>query len=730
MGSLYEDDKGSITGKKTKFQNIYSDTEEENIVGVDQQDAKYSFKPAQIGFEIDKPLPTPASQMDVPKPISTITRAPEGKEVDWQSVYERRGDMYKDMNLEDYVTEAKRQQRLHDQHGQWDYRSADEYAKHKQLQDLLGVSSQEVWDERYKPEGERKYDSLSGFEKKYVRNKLGVTEDELMSYYTHPDLSQRSAPISIMEAKKKMAERERELGIKPGDPGSNGYTSPPPMTQEELDFQTGINEFAAESGITSEEALKLYEAQEQPMSKQKVNYGWGEGPNSWGWLGDALYDATLAPVSHALDVLSIPKNLIVEGVEGLAGTGDGEFNFSGLVPRFSGDYSFDTMHGDSKYLSDVVGMEDSHWLPKLAVDILGDPLTYVGVGAVKNLGVKGATKLIPSMSQVKKAVPYVAGASATAGALNIDDIDPTAYSQLNRDADQIYGKMDDYYNQQQMAEGGDYSYRLDEDGNYEPQTTMMDDVSENSEVCSCDANIPASDTAKCQEACAEQVTEVEEVKEPRERGDGSGFEDAYEAVMQGMGLFNKISEAADKPDMIAKGLAHNQFQTDSRSSRGDTDVNTGFQFQDKRIRARQGADGTEIDLKLPQYRSYKGPNLGVFTSKSPVDPWVASRNSEISISNNFPIGDSNLSLTPRIGLGHQKFVSDHLSPEMLSQYFPAPSINPNFGLGIKYNFDEGGRTQQLRNRQYDDGDQHLNDLELDEDTIQELMALGAEIDYI
>ena len=714
---------------------------------------KFSYSPAQIGFEIEKPFPTPGSQMDVPKPINTISQAPEGKEIDWQSIYEKRGDMYKDMNLEDYVTEAKRQKNLHDQHGQWDYRSADEYAKHKQLQDLLGVSSQEVWDERYKPEGERKYDTLSGFEKNYVKNNLGVTEDELMSYYTHPDLSQRPAPTSnqIAEAKMKMAERERELGIKPGDPGSAGYTSPAPMmTQEELDFQTGIDAFAAESGITSEEALKLYEAQEQPMSKQKVNYGWGEGPKSWGYLGDMFYDSVLAPVSHALDVISVPKNLIVEGIEGLAGTGDGEFNWKGVVPRMSGDFSFDTLGGDAKYVSDVVGMENSHWLPKLAVDLVTDPMTYVGAGLVKGAAQKaiplvskvapGATKLtpyvdkipslMPSWSQIKKGAPYAMGASGVAGALNIDDIDPTAYSQLNKDTDLIYTKMDDYYNQQQMAEGGSPTYRLDEDGDYIPQTTMTEDISEDSELCSCDANIPASDTVKCQEACENQVTEVDEVREEKEKGDGRGFEKAYEAVMQGMGLFNQISEAADKPDMVAKGLAQNQFQTDSRSSRGDTDINTGYQFQDKRVRARQGSHGTEmIDLNLPQYTSHTGPkyNLGMFMNEKAIDPYVDMKMKGMSLSRNFPIGDSNISLTPRIGFEDQRFVSDDVPQEVLNQYFPSPSINPSFNLGVKYNFDEGGRTEQLRMRDYDDVD---TTIELEEDEIERLMALGAEIEYL
>ena len=40
------------------------------------------------------------------------------------------------------------------------------------------------------------------------------------------------------------------------------------------------------------------------------------------------------------------------------------------------------------------------------------------------------------------------------------------------------------------------------------------------------------------------------------------------------------------------------------------------------------------------------------------------------------------------------------------------------------------RRQQLRNRQYDDGDQHLNDLDLDQNTIQELIAAGAEIEFL
>ena len=757
MGSLLEDDKGSIEGKKTAF-NPVTDTEG-NIKDIKREDQMYSFSPAQIGFEIDKPYPSARSQMDVPRPLNTLSKFPKGSEVDWESIYQKRGDMYKDMNLEDYKTEAIRQQGLYDQHGKWDYRSADEYGKHKQLQDLLGVSSQEVWDERMAPEGERMYDTLSGFEKNYVKNNLGVTEDELMSYYTHPDLSQRSAPPQNISAAE--------------------YADMSPIQQKAFQDATGITDtkqnIQDDSDMTDEEidewwsSLSSAERQELQYPGQSSfgpRYAHGKGENSWGTVGDFLYSATLAPLSHGLDLISMPVNLIAEGIEGLAGTGDGQFNASGIVPAFRGDFSFDTLHGEGKQISNLIGMEDAHWLPKLGVDILTDPVTYATFGLAG--GLKGAassgTKAFSregakafAKNAARKYGPTagkVAAGSLAAGiaAPHVFGSDPSKIDEMNElyaeDYDgQPSGGWNPYpYGENidpnvmlaqyggglpTFAEAGEYSYRLDEDGNYQPQTTMMEDISESSELCSCDANIPASDVAKCQEACAkqEEVTEVDEVEEEEEKEDNRNFEKGYEAVMQGMGLFNQISESRPE-DFSNNQLAMNQFQTDSRDNRGMTDVNTGMQFQDKRVRARQGKAGTEmIDLNLPPV--YTGPkyNLGMFTEKRNVDPWVNVRNSGMNLSRNFPIGDSNVSLTPRIGFTNQRFMSDDLPQEVLNQYFSS-TTNPNLGLSLKYNFDEGGRTQQLRNRQYDDGDQHLNDLELDEDTIQELIAMGAEIDYI
>tara|TARA_R100001463_G_scaffold118_2_gene628 strand:- start:13103 stop:17062 length:3960 start_codon:yes stop_codon:yes gene_type:complete len=98
-------------------------------------------------------------------------------------------------------------------------------------------------------------------------------------------------------------------------------------------------------------------------------------------------------VSHGLDILSIPSNLVAETLESLGGYGDKEFNFSDAIPGFSGDYSFTNMHGDpTKSVSNTIGMEDSHWAKKLVVDLLTDPTSYIGAGIFKNLIKKSLSK--------------------------------------------------------------------------------------------------------------------------------------------------------------------------------------------------------------------------------------------------------------------------------------------------------------------------------------------------
>ena len=96
------------------------------------------------------------------------------------------------------------------------------------------------------------------------------------------------------------------------------------------------------------------------------------------------------PVSHALDILGTPGNIMAEIAEGAFNYGDQEFNFSDAMPGFSGDYSFTNMYGEpTKTVSDVTGVEG--FVPGLALDILTDPTTYIGAGLLKS-GVKGTLK--------------------------------------------------------------------------------------------------------------------------------------------------------------------------------------------------------------------------------------------------------------------------------------------------------------------------------------------------
>ena len=69
-------------------------------------------------------------------------------------------------------------------------------------------------------------------------------------------------------------------------------------------------------------------------------------------------------------------------------------------------------------------------------------------------------------------------------------------------------------------------------------------------------------------------------------------------------------------------------------------------------------------------------------------------------------------------------------PLSISGGYNFDTQTPFFGGKLNINLEEGGepsRTTQLRNRQYDDTD---TTLDLDEDTIRELIAAGADIEYL
>ena len=120
---------------------------------------------------------------------------------------------------------------------------------------------------------------------------------------------------------------------------------------------------------------------------------------------DALYDNTLAPLSHALDVVSIPGALIGELGESISGRGDGEFNFTDAMPGFKGDYSFENMNGTE--FKNLAGIKDKDGNPLVenelgafALNVLTDPSTYIGAGAIKSVLKKGISKSAPLVKNI------------------------------------------------------------------------------------------------------------------------------------------------------------------------------------------------------------------------------------------------------------------------------------------------------------------------------------------
>jgi LysM repeat protein len=138
---------------------------------------------------------------------------------------------------------------------------------------------------------------------------------------------------------------------------------------------------------------------------------------------EQAFDLT-KPTSHILDILSIPGNLMAEGLEGIAGYGDKKFNFSDAMPGFSGDMSFKNWHGEPmKNVANTIGIENPY--AAFAVNLGADPSTWVGAGLAKNLVKKGLSK------GIKKSTPKIINKS------NIDiskfDISTTDILNLGKD---------------------------------------------------------------------------------------------------------------------------------------------------------------------------------------------------------------------------------------------------------------------------------------------------------
>jgi hypothetical protein len=103
----------------------------------------------------------------------------------------------------------------------------------------------------------------------------------------------------------------------------------------------------------------------------------------------------LIAADNAIQILQIPSNLVRESIEGIGGKGDGEFNLGNIVPDIGGSTILDDTEAQVP-VSQVLGVKD----PKgaVGVDILTDPLTYVGgAGIGKNIIQKAGTRVIPKI---------------------------------------------------------------------------------------------------------------------------------------------------------------------------------------------------------------------------------------------------------------------------------------------------------------------------------------------
>ena len=104
-------------------------------------------------------------------------------------------------------------------------------------------------------------------------------------------------------------------------------------------------------------------------------------------------------MSGLLDIMSIPANLVSEGVEYFGKRGDKEFNYMDAMPGFSGDFSFTNANDEPiKTVSQTTDADgnplvEGFW-SGLATDILTDPTTWIGAGLIKNFFTKGS-KVLP-----------------------------------------------------------------------------------------------------------------------------------------------------------------------------------------------------------------------------------------------------------------------------------------------------------------------------------------------
>lgn len=164
-------------------------------------------------------------------------RAASALKKTYDQAYEDRGDIYKDMNKEDYIAEAKRQNKAYKETGKWDVKKSYKKSEPKQEVVKETTPSPEVKEEK-QPRVEKTKDSYAYKDKtKKIRRKDGTVKKEVTKSMEKDDEG-------------KWTEKEKSTFRKDGgikkyvskvkDPGSPGVKKHRSKTKVKYDEEGGV----------------------------------------------------------------------------------------------------------------------------------------------------------------------------------------------------------------------------------------------------------------------------------------------------------------------------------------------------------------------------------------------------------------------------------------------------------------------------------------------------------
>ena len=131
----------------------------------------------------------------------------------------------------------------------------------------------------------------------------------------------------------------------------------------------------------------------------------------------------------ALQIASVPGALVAEAVEGIQNQGDQEFNFMDAMPNLNDAFY------DPTTMKTVAGVKGVDGLKGFGLNLVTDPLSYVGVGVLRSILGKGATKLIkPVVSSTSGKLSNFDAAYIKDMGLNVKNYDDllNQYNQANK----------------------------------------------------------------------------------------------------------------------------------------------------------------------------------------------------------------------------------------------------------------------------------------------------------